>query len=61
MTLDEVLRIAAPGQYVARRTWCDAGSIMRLLVTPMVIEELPVTLTQESLNADDWDIYDSNE
>jgi hypothetical protein len=58
MTLDEALRVSTTEHYLARRAWIEKGSKIRLVSSAKTIEEFQVELTKESLDADDWDIYD---
>lgn len=61
MKLEEALNLCAPDEYLAREKWIEAGIFMRVLTNAKTANELTVTLTEESLNADDWEIFEVKE
>jgi len=63
MKLEEALNICKPTQYLARDEWIKNGSLMRLMSSYKTIHQIKESLefTQESLNADDWNIYEINQ
>jgi hypothetical protein len=58
MKLEDALKLSRPTQCLGRKEWLKNGSLMRLISSAETIEELNIELTPESLNADDWDIYE---
>lgn len=58
MTLQEALSCSTDKQFIARRKWRKNGTLMHLCSSSKTIEELNVDLTDESLNADDWEIFE---
>ena len=60
MKLEEALNVCQPTQYLGRDAWTKNGSIMRLTSSAKTIEELKasIELTPESLEAEDWNIYE---
>lgn len=58
MKLDAALVLCASNQYLARQSWIDKGSVMRLIDSARSIENLSVELTAESYNADDWKVFE---
>ncbi len=58
MKLEDALRLSSPTQCLGRKEWIKNNSLMRLISSAKTIEELNIELTPESLNADDWDIYE---
>lgn len=58
MKLEDALRLSTPTQCLGRKEWIKNNSPMRLISSAKTIEELKIELTPESLNADDWDIYE---
>jgi hypothetical protein len=63
MKLEEALNVCQPTQYLARDAWRKNGSIMRLVSSCKTIKEfkISINLTPESLEADDWGIYEVQE
>ncbi|MDP4145614.1 MAG: hypothetical protein Q8936_14200 [Bacillota bacterium] len=54
MKLEEALAKQQPNQYLCRRN----RNQIKLCSSAKTIEALTVVLTDESRNADDWEIYD---
>jgi len=59
MKLEEALNVCGPTQYLARDAWRENGSIMRLVSSCKTLKEFKtsINLTPESLEADDWGVY----
>lgn len=57
MTLQEALSISTDKQFLTRKKWRKNGISMRIFTSS---EELNINLTDESLNADDWEIYEES-
>jgi hypothetical protein len=60
MKLEEALKLSSPTQCLGRDKWIKDGSIMHLVSSAKTLEEIKLSLdlTPESLNADDWSIYE---
>lgn len=58
MNLEKALSLTEPNQYIARKSWREAGILMRLMTSAKTLEQLSVDLTPESYNAEDWEIYE---
>lgn len=60
MKLEKALGICQPTQCLARDAWTKNGSIMRLMSSARTLEEIKdsLELTPESLEAEDWNIYE---
>jgi len=60
MKLEEALKLSSPSQYLARDMWKQRGSLMHLVSSAKTLEEIKLSLdlSAESLNADDWNIYE---
>ena len=58
MTLQKALSIAQSNQYIARKKWRESGISMKLVTSAKTIDQLDVGLTPESLQADDWEIFE---
>ena len=56
MTLEEALKDVTAYKYIKRRSWKDKD--MRLVTTAKTLEDLNINLMQESLDADDWELFD---
>lgn len=54
MKLNEALVVCKPDEFITREKWQKKGISMTLLTSAKSIELLDVTLTDESLHADDW-------
>ena len=61
MKLEDALILSAPTSCLGRKEWIKNGSHMKLVSSAKTIEELNLELTPESLEADDWDIYEVTE
>jgi hypothetical protein len=63
MNLEEALQLCSPTQYLGRNIWIKNGRIMHLTSCAKTIEEIKhdLNLSLESLNADDWNIYEIRE
>lgn len=60
MKLEEALRLSSPDQCLGRDAWIKGGILMHLVSSAKTLEEIQLSLdlTPESLNADDWNIYE---
>lgn len=60
MTLEEAFQLSCPHQCLGRDVWIQGGIIMHLVSSQKTLEEIKMSLdlNPESLNADDWNIYE---
>ena len=56
MKLSEILKLNIYGFPITRKKWVDNGSNIRLITDCDKVEYLNITLTQESILANDWEI-----
>jgi hypothetical protein len=63
MKLEEALNVCQPNQCMARDVWIKDGMITQLVSSAKTLEEIKesLNLTPESLEADDWGIYEIRE
>lgn len=54
MTLVESLMQCKNHECITRKKWIDSGITIRLFSSAKIIEELDITLTEESFFAEDW-------
>lgn len=59
MKLEEALQLSSPTHCLGRDAWIKDGHLMHLVSSAKTLEEIKLSLdlTPESLNADDWNIY----
>ena len=57
MTLQEALAKAGPMKLIVRRKWLDEGSSMKLYTSNKIIDLIEVKLNEESVFADDWELF----
>lgn len=60
MKLEEALNLCTPTQCLGRDAWVKNGSTMRVISSAKTLEEIKFSLdlSPESLDADDWNIYE---
>jgi hypothetical protein len=60
MKLEEALKLSSPNQCLARDAWKQSGSLMHLVSSAKTLEEIKLSLdlSPQSLEADDWNIYE---
>jgi len=63
MKLEEAINVCLPEQCLGRDAWVKNGSLIRLISSARSIDELKtkLILTDESIDADDWEIYEIQE
>ena len=63
MTLEEAYKFSSPSQCLARSLWIQGGLIMHLVSRDQTLEKIKMSLDQssESLNANDWNIFEITE
>lgn len=59
MRLNEALKNCSPDKFLKRKKWITDGINMTLISSSKDIELLDISLTEESLNASDWEIVDN--
>ncbi len=59
MTLEEAYECSSSFQFLGRNAWIKSGIIMHLISCDKTLDEIKIELDQssESLNADDWQIF----
>ena len=63
MTLEEAFNFSSLHQYLGRHNWIKQGRILHLIPCDQSLDQIKLSLdsAHESLNADDWDIYEIRE
>ena len=60
MTLEEAYGYSSPIHYLGRSAWIDNNIILHLVSCAKTLEEIKIGLdnSTESLNANDWNIFE---
>lgn len=60
MNLEEAYAYSCPHQFLGRDVWIKQGMIMHLVSREKTLKEIIISLDSntESLEADDWNIYE---
>lgn len=63
MKLEEALNVCSPNQCIARDVWIKNGMITQLVSSAKTLDEIKesLKLSPESLEAEDWGIYEIRE
>lgn len=63
MTLEEAYGYSSPSQCLGRSAWIKSNIILHLVSCAQTLEQIKMELdnSSESLNADDWNIFEIRE